>query len=177
MKSNPKVVLAAAAIILAGILSPGGPGHAMDEFDAPETITIDTLANLYEPVVFSHKRHVRLARCKDCHHHTTGELNTDPNCIRCHMHPSRSERVACSDCHSPRQFYPEQLSAATAPNIYHIGKPGLKGALHLNCIPCHQEKNAPTGCESCHSLTKAGREFFQLPETEAADRAEVRRAR
>jgi hypothetical protein len=177
MKNNPKVVIAAAVLMLAGVLSPGEPGHAMDEYDAPETVTMDTMANLYEPVVFSHKRHVRLARCKDCHHHTTGELNTDPNCIRCHTHSPRSKKIACSDCHSPRQFYPEQLSAATAPNIYHIGKPGLKGALHLNCIPCHQEKNAPTGCEGCHAMTKAGRDFFQVPETDTNDEAGARQAR
>ena len=57
MKINPKAVLAAAVLLLAGTLTV--PGLAMDQSDAPETVTIDTLSNLYQPVEFSHKRHAQ----------------------------------------------------------------------------------------------------------------------
>ena len=161
MNINPKAVLAAAVLLLAGTLTT--PGLAMDQMDAPETVTIDTLANLYKPVEFSHKRHAKLARCKDCHHHTTGQEDMDPNCIRCHAHSPEASTVSCKDCHTQKQFYPEQVTAAAGnPNLYHIDKPGLKGAYHLNCVPCHVKKNAPSHCEGCHALTDTGKQFFHL---------------
>ncbi len=158
MTINPKAVLAAAVLLLAGTLTT--PGRAMDQLDAPETVTIDALADLYKPVEFSHKRHAQLARCKDCHHHTTGQQDMDPNCVRCHAQSPETGRVSCQDCHIKKQFYPEQVIAGNNPNIYHIDKPGLKGAYHLNCVPCHIKKNAPSECDSCHALTDKGRDFF-----------------
>ena len=164
MKSNPKAMLVVAALLLVGALA--GPVRAgMDQLEAPETVTIDTLAKLYQPVQFSHVRHSKLAPCKDCHHHTTGHQDMDPNCVRCHAHSPESSTVSCKDCHTQRQFYPEQVTAGDNPNIYHIDKPGLKGAYHLNCIPCHVAKNAPSHCEGCHALTDAGKQFFHLDGT------------
>lgn len=160
MKINPKAVFTAAVLLLAGSLPT--PGLAMDPLDAPETVTIDVLANLYKPVEFSHLRHAKLARCKDCHHHTTGHQDMDPNCIRCHANSPEASTVSCKDCHTKKQFYPEQVTAGDNPNLYHIDKPGLKGAYHLNCVPCHVAKNAPSHCEGCHSLTDAGKQFFHL---------------
>lgn len=160
MKTTHRAILAAVALLLAGTLP--GPGLAMDKYDAPEDVTIGSLSNLYQPVKFSHVRHTKLARCKDCHHHTTGHQDMDPNCVRCHSHSPESSVVSCKDCHSKKQFYPEQVSQAGNPNIYHIDKPGLKGAYHLNCIPCHEAKNAPSHCEGCHALTDAGKAFFHL---------------
>ena len=46
---NPKAVLAAAIVLLAGTLPT--PGLALEPLDAPETVTIDALADLYQPVV------------------------------------------------------------------------------------------------------------------------------
>lgn len=71
MITNPKAVLAAAIVLLAGMLP--AAGLAMDQYDAPETVTIGTLANLYKPVLFSHVQHSKMAKCRDCHHHTTGQ--------------------------------------------------------------------------------------------------------
>lgn len=162
MISNPKAVLAAAIVSLAGALS--SPGLAMDHLDAPETMVIGALTNLYQPVKFSHKWHTQLARCKDCHHHTTGQQDMDPNCVRCHAHSPEANIVSCKDCHTQKQFYPEQVTAAGNPNLYHIDKPGLKGAYHLNCVPCHVKKNAPSHCEGCHALTDTGKQFFHVGE-------------
>ena len=160
MRTPPRTVLAAAVLLLAG--TPPLPGLALDQYDAPETVVIDSLARLYQPVRFSHIRHTKLARCKDCHHHTTGQEDTDSNCFRCHAYSPEASIVSCKDCHTGKQFYPEQVAAAGNPNLYHIDKPGLKGAYHLNCIPCHVKKNAPSGCEGCHALTDAGRAFFRV---------------
>lgn len=160
MISNPKTVLAAAMVLLAGMLP--GAGLALEQQDAPETVTIDALTNTYQPVQFSHKRHSQLARCKDCHHHTTGQQDMDPNCIRCHGQSTEKAVVSCKDCHTHKQFYPEQVIATDNPNLYHIDKPGLKGAYHLNCLPCHVKKNAPSHCEGCHALTEAGKQMFRV---------------
>ena len=84
MKYNPKTVIAAAVLLLAGILSLGRYGQAMDQMNALETVTIDSLAELYQPVKFQHKWHTKMASCKDCHHHTTGQQDMNPNCFRCH---------------------------------------------------------------------------------------------
>lgn len=162
MKCNPKAVIAAAVLMLAGIMSPDRPCLAMDQTDAPDTVTINALAKLYEPVEFSHQHHSKLARCKDCHHHTTGQQDVDPNCIRCHAQSVETGVVGCQDCHSKKAFYPEQVTARDNPNIYHIDKPGLKGAYHLNCVPCHVKKNAPSGCEGCHAMTEEGKKIFQV---------------
>ena len=164
MKRTTRAACTAVAALLAATM----PAHglAMDQYDAPETITIDSLTNLYEPVRFSHVRHARMARCKDCHHHTTGHQDMDPNCIRCHAHSPEASVVSCKDCHTSKQFYPEQVTAAGNPNLYHIDKPGLKGAYHLNCIPCHAKMNVPSHCEACHAMTEAGKRFFHVKDTE-----------
>jgi len=174
MTINPKAMLAAAVVLLAGTLA--SPGQAMDQLDAPETMTIGALANLYRPVPFSHVRHTKLARCKDCHHHTTGQQDMDPNCSRCHAYSPEASIVACKDCHTQKQFYPEQVTAGDHRNLYHIDKPGLKGAYHLNCVPCHAKKNAPSDCEGCHALTDAGKQFFHL-NSQAAGKAQPAKGR
>jgi RNase P subunit RPR2 len=157
MTINPKAVLAAAIVLLAGTLPT--TGLALEQLDAPETVTIDAISKLYGPVEF--KRHSQLARCKDCHHHTTGQQDMDPNCIRCHANSPEKMVVSCKDCHTKKMFYPEQVTATDNPNLYHIDKPGIKGAYHLNCIPCHVKKNAPSGCEGCHAMTDAGKKMFR----------------
>ncbi|MDY0389635.1 cytochrome c3 family protein [Desulfobulbus oligotrophicus] len=166
MKTTHRTLFVAVALLLAGA-SPG-LGQTMDEYDAPTTVTIDSLSELYEPVIFSHVRHTKLAGCKDCHHHTTGHQDMHPNCVRCHLHSPPSQTVSCKDCHTRQQFYPEQVTELSNPNIYHIDKPGLKGAYHLNCIPCHVEKNAPSHCEGCHAMTDAGKDFFYLTDKTSA---------
>jgi len=168
MKSNPKAVIAAAVLILAGVLLPSLPCQAIDEYDALENVTIGGLAHLYKPVVFNHRWHTKLAPCKDCHHHTTGRQDMDPNCFRCHADSKETESVACSSCHSSKQFYSEQLAKSRDPRLYHIDKPGLKGAYHLSCVPCHVKKNAPSHCEGCHAMTDAGKSYFNLNDKAAA---------
>ena len=101
-----------------------------------------------------------MADCSDCHHHTTGSGPASPNCARCHDGVEEGESVSCSDCHAAEPFGRENLEEMENPEIFHIDKPGLKGAYHLNCVGCHQELDGPTGCQDCHTMTEAGEELF-----------------
>ncbi len=153
------LILASGAILFA-------PGYllSMEAEDAPETLTIDSLANLYEPVEFNHLMHVDYASCAECHHHTTGVKVADPNCIKCHANTPEGDDVTCSGCHEVDRFSMKYLAELDNPVLYHIDKPGLKGAYHLNCIGCHQTIDGPTGCTDCHAMTEAGEKRFNTGE-------------
>jgi hypothetical protein len=89
--------------------------------DPPDKITIDKLENLWEPCVFDHKLHTGAADdCKTCHHKGQGET------------------MACSGCH--KIPYDKQNLAVR----------GYKGALHDQCMGCHEKMEITNTCESCH---------------------------
>ncbi len=140
--------------------------------DAPETINIDVMSKFYGPVTFDHAMHVDYASCEECHHHTTGEIVADPNCARCHTHHDAKTVVSCSKCHVADRFNQEYISKLEDPELYHLDKPGLKGAYHLNCVSCHVTTSGPTGCVDCHALTEAGEKLYRTgaftPETKTA---------
>ena len=98
--------------------------------DTPDQITIDILSDLYVPVVFSHKRHAKMADmsggCRICHHHNP------PGPI-----------LKCEACHSQ--------SAKRSD----LSKPALKGAYHRQCLGCHREWSHTTECAACHPLKNA----------------------
>lgn len=162
MKENKqKLVLSLAGLtIFASLIVPVDPGWSMDAEDAPESVTIDSMSQLYGPVDFDHLAHTAYARCTDCHHHTTGTKVIDPNCVRCHANSGESHTVSCSDCHVSDPFAAKNLKTMEDPDLYHIDKPGLKGAYHLNCIGCHKEVYGPTGCQDCHTMNEAGEKMF-----------------
>jgi len=126
----------------------------------PDSISLDALAQLYEKVKFNHAKHIRLVRdCAECHHHTTGTLTADANCVRCHKNSGATAVVACRGCHSAQTFSAEALREK-GKNIYHMDKLSLKGAYHQNCMGCHAKAGGPTGCQECHALKKAGEAFY-----------------
>jgi len=161
MRTRKKMFHTALAVAIGGILLWSGPGSAMDAADAPESVEIDSLAKLYSGVHFDHAMHTGIATCEQCHHHTTGDKVTNSNCIRCHAKSGEAGTVACKDCHSGDRFSKKDLSKLDNPELYHIDKPGLKGAYHLNCVDCHQKMGGPTGCQDCHTMTEAGEKMFQ----------------
>lgn len=131
--------------------------------DLPETVKLDKLAKLYEGVEFDHEMHTEIADdCTVCHHHTVGMPSSNENCSKCHNTETVPGKVACADCHALDPFSAEYL-AANAPGNghYHIDKPGLKAAYHLNCLNCHEEMGGPEGCEDCHERTKLGDAFYR----------------
>jgi len=88
---------------------------------------------------------------------------TDERCARCHgSEEIVLENIACVDCHSVEPFSAEYLSGKEAEEgLYHIDKPGLKAAYHLNCLNCHVEMGGPEGCEDCHERTELGDSFYR----------------
>ncbi|WP_243370504.1 cytochrome c3 family protein [Geotalea sp. SG265] len=128
----------------------------------PDRIALDSLKNLYDSVQFNHAGHIRLLKdCAGCHHHTTGNLVEDANCVRCHQNSSETKVVACRGCHAAQPFSAEaQRKKQAEMKLYHQDKPGLKGAYHLNCMGCHQKMGGPTGCKDCHPMNKTGEALY-----------------
>ena len=141
------------------LLTPTG-GPAMTAEDAPETLVIETLSKLYVPVDFDHAMHTEMTECSVCHHHTTGTGPGAATCARCHDGMQEGETVSCSECHAAEPFTRKNLEKLENPEIFHIDKPGLKGAYHINCLGCHYEAGGPTGCQDCHRMTEAGEKRF-----------------
>ncbi len=160
MKSIGKTAIM--ALLTLWLMSSAGPITAMEAEDAPESVTIDYLQELYEGVEFDHWLHAEmLLDCTVCHHHTTGNSTTDDSCIRCHANPETANDVSCSGCHEEKQSGKGRTSDS-GNNLYHIDKPSLKGALHLQCVGCHQSESGPTECLDCHAFTPAGEKRFKI---------------
>ncbi|MGD8353435.1 MAG: cytochrome c3 family protein [Pseudomonadota bacterium] len=137
------------------------PGLARN-LDLPDVVMLDKLVDLYSAAEFDHEYHTEITDdCTVCHHHTVGIPATDENCARCHNTEDVLEKVACIDCHSTQPFSAEYLEKKEAlKDVYHIDKPGLKAAYHLNCLTCHVEAGGPEGCEDCHERTDRGDAFY-----------------
>ncbi len=160
MRTRKKVMLTALALTAGGLMLTPAHLWSMEAEDAPEEVVIENMANLYGPVTFNHLMHTEYASCEECHHHTTGDKVVDPNCVRCHENSGEADVVTCYECHEGNRFDREYLKKLESPQLYHIDKPGLKGAYHLNCISCHEITSGPTGCQECHSMTEAGEKMF-----------------
>jgi len=129
--------------------------------DAPDEVTIETLAQYYDAVEFDHAMHMDVADdCSVCHHHTTGTGAVDGRCAKCHTEEVEQDVVACQDCHAKDPFSAENIRLETDTYVYHDDKPGLKAAYHLNCLGCHKEMDGPTGCQDCHGRNEAGDKLF-----------------
>ncbi|MBM9512347.1 cytochrome c3 family protein [Desulfogranum marinum] len=161
MRSTLMATLSIMIMMAIGALYPN-QSFALDAEDAPEVVELDALSDLYEPVTFDHAMHVDAAECVECHHHTTGQQPVDPNCLRCHATSEETDSISCGECHSAERFSPQDLKERSNPDLYHIDKPGLKGAYHLNCVGCHEEVDGPTGCQDCHAMTEKGKKQFQV---------------
>ncbi len=93
--------------------------------EGPNVVTLDKLADKYQPVTFSHRVHAQMSEmsggCANCHHYnTSGPI------------------LKCSDCHSVERKRED------------ISKPDLEAAYHRQCINCHKEWSHSTDCNSCH---------------------------
>jgi len=138
------------------------PGSAQ-ALSVPDAFPLNPKGTLYESFQFNHAKHIKLTReCSGCHHHTTGTLVEDPNCIRCHRNSGENKVVQCRGCHHEDPFSAATLREKNSNrNAYHQDKPGLKGAMHRNCIGCHTKvSRGPIGCNDCHKRKKTGDEFY-----------------
>ncbi len=158
-KTTPKATLLGGVLLLVfGTFF--GQAMAMDSTDAPENVTLDFLQELYTAVDFDHQMHTELYGCNTCHHHTTGDGPKNAKCAKCHATSEASDDVSCSGCHQASQATAAPLAENMANAVYHIDKPGIKGALHLQCLGCHQIADGPTGCLDCHVFTPKGTKTF-----------------
>ena len=164
MKNIVHVAIAVFAIIRLLCWCPAVIAGSEDR-EPPAEITLDALADLYEPVVFDHATHMESFGCSSCHHHTVGDAPVNQSCMPCHAHAEAVGQVACGACHK-REWSDRATDApkTPAPPVYHIDIPRLKGALHLLCLDCHRSQSGPTGCRECHPFTAAGRTRFAAPE-------------
>ena len=101
--------------------------------DVPELIIIDTLANLYEPSIFTHKLHAEMAEMAG-------------GCAYCHHHNPPGRILRCVECHEPSKQRQD------------LSKPGLAGAYHQQCQACHREWSHQTNCTVCHAQKGQGQE-------------------
>lgn len=117
-----------------------------------EIFELDTLGNLYGPVVFDHAMHMDIASCAVCHHHTTGTGldGEDGKCTTCHRESCTTCAVACRDCHSGNPDAADRLRESLETPGFHYDTTGLKRAYHVVCLGCHREMEAASGCEDCH---------------------------
>jgi hypothetical protein len=129
--------------------------------EIPDSIPLDSMVQYYGKAVFNHAKHITLVKdCAVCHHHTTGTLVEDPNCVRCHENSGATTVVSCRGCHSAQPFSADTVREKADKSLYHTDKPGLKGAYHLSCMGCHAKNDGPTGCEDCHPRNKAGEALY-----------------
>ncbi|MGI9535916.1 MAG: cytochrome c3 family protein [Desulfocapsaceae bacterium] len=135
----------------------GAPLPTEKFFEAPGSLTLDSLSGMYEKVRFDHDLHDSYASCVECHHHVTGKPPTDPGCNSCHRYGTTDSPVDCKSCHLVNRFSEESRSPQSTHTGYHIDIAGLIGAYHLKCVGCHLSITAgPTGCQDCH-LRQDGR--------------------
>lgn len=148
--------------MIAALLLTMIPGLAQ-ALSVPDTLPLNSQGALYESFQFDHAKHIILTKeCSGCHHHTTGTLVEDPNCIRCHRNSGENKVVQCRGCHQADPFSAAALrEKSSSQNNYHLDKPGLKGAMHRNCIGCHTKiASGPVGCTDCHKRKIAGNAFY-----------------
>jgi len=101
--------------------------HKLSE--APDSILLDVLTDLYQPVHFNHELHAGMAEMGD-------------SCATCHHYSPSAHIPPCRECHDS-----ETRSGD-------LSKPNLKGAYHRQCLSCHREWSHDTKCVICHIPAK-----------------------
>ena len=94
--------------------------------DLPDFLILDQLSNLYVPVVFPHKLHLKMEAMGS-------------GCAICHHHSEPGKTPACRECHKP------------GGDSADLKQPSLKGAYHRQCLACHREWSHENDCMVCHA--------------------------
>ncbi len=97
--------------------------HDLNE--APDSMVLGILSDLYLPVHFNHQLHASMAEMDD-------------SCGTCHHYSPAGHIPPCRECH-------EAGTGSTD-----LTKPSLKGAYHRQCLSCHREWSHDTNCIICH---------------------------
>jgi hypothetical protein len=120
--------------------------------DIPETVSIDAVAEKFEPVTMNHRAMAKAMaeRVKDSK--LAGYFhggNPAWLCQGCHHNaPATKTPPTCGACHTT-SFDPQKPT-----------KPTLRAAYHQNCFGCHEKMGvdipAATDCTACHAQKKKG---------------------
>lgn len=140
-------------IVISGLMIGGLLGIAavsLSAMEGPDVVELGALTNIYAAVTFDHEMHVDMTSCASCHHHTTGVPAEDARCVRCHAASGEADEVACTGCHGASAESAAKRKEAGTVNLFHTDTTGLKRAYHLQCLGCHKEMEAASGCEDCH---------------------------
>lgn len=109
---------------LKNCLNPTGEhDSAHSSKEGPGVVVLRGNDNLYQPVRFNHKLHAEM-------------VGMGEGCTTCHHYSPEGRIPPCRECH-------ETASG-------NLGKPGLKGAFHRQCMGCHREWSHDTKCIFCH---------------------------
>jgi hypothetical protein len=110
----------------------------------PDTVMLDKLVDLYQPVPFDHRGHAEMAEmwdgCVTCHHRPPSADTAHEATPEDRPKQDQSNEIpACKSCHPVK---PEKEDL-------HI--PTLKGAYHRQCLNCHREWTHENACVLCHA--------------------------
>ena len=121
------------------------PVQPLTAMQGPLKVTIDALADKYEPNNFTHRRHVAslMERIKGDKLAAAFHNKPETLCATCHHRsPLSATPPKCGSCHT-KDIDPKNPS-----------RPNLKAAYHLQCMGCHQGMNVGrpknTDCTTCH---------------------------
>jgi hypothetical protein len=109
--------------------------------ELPDKVTIDVLADAYEPSTFPHLKIIRRFE---------GGIRQSPLARRFH----RKAEAICAGCHhhSPvGQRPPPCASCHGDDNAAISDRPSLKVAYHRQCVSCHQRLEIKAECTDCHA--------------------------
>lgn len=115
--------------------------HDLEE--APDTMVLDQLEDLYQPVNFNHKLHASMA-----------QMGGD--CVTCHHYSPKGHIPPCRECHGGED------------NTADLARPTLMGAYHRQCLSCHREWSHDTKCIICH-LPTPGKEMVSAGGFDSTD--------
>ncbi len=111
--------------------------------DFPDQITLDSLADKYQPTELEHLKIVTSLYQKVGDNKLAAQFHatTRTLCAGCHHQSPVGQRPpACKSCHAPVGDPRDD-------------KPGLRAAYHRQCIGCHQRMAIEkVGCVDCHAL-------------------------
>lgn len=94
--------------------------------EGPDVAILDQISDMYSPVRFDHKHHAEM-------------VGMGQGCELCHHYSPEGRIPPCRECHG-------KIASETE----NLGKPGLKGAFHRQCMGCHREWSHATECVICH---------------------------
>ena len=141
----PKAPKAAAAMADQLLKSRKPTKETLSKEDIPETVTIKSLADKYQPVALPHRKIVLKLAADIRDNGLANYFHTDPAtlCQGCHHNsPLAKKPPRCGSCHG------------TPFDNRNPFRPGLMAAYHQQCMGCHHEmgilKPASMDCTACH---------------------------